>query len=539
MSLIFANNTSATVTSGGTTAPAIGTSESWTVSSLAGFPVTLAAGNSFHVADSAKLGEKIQVTAISGTGPYTWTVTRGSESTTTIAHSANFVVQQVVTSGDFTQLAGPGTYNVKAFGAKGDGTTDDTTAIQNAVTAASAASGKVYFPTGTYIVSATITVTGDGVVVEGAQRGDTDHPCGTIVRVTASAFTGTSLFSFQQSGTPARPLAGCGIRHISLDGNAGAHSNIDGVFLQAFDAVLDDIEAAYFSGNGVHVQGLTSPAWNTYNTKLINSFIHNNTGHGTFWDTASTDTLEVDCTIYYNTGDGSHVETSGHFMVGNHYYSNSNNIFLDGVTGAQVVGCEIEDALKHGIVVNDIAGVNGCYGTLISGCDLYNNGNSVNNTYDDIIVAPNQSRGCQVSITGNIFHGNQSVVNTTRYGVNLNGAQAQACTVIGNWFATGASYATAPVHANGNNTTLPCIVADNTGVNPAGVQGPPSVPATTVAFTNPYNFNINVYIHGGTVTVIAVNGTTTGLTSGSFWVGCGQTITLTYSVAPTWVWMAE
>ncbi len=64
----------------------------------------------------------------------------------------------------------------------------------------------------------------------------------------------------------------------------------------------------------------------------------------------------------------------------------------------------------------------------------------------------------------------------------------------------------------------------------------PSLPASTVAFTNPYNVDAMVYVTGGTVTAVAVNGTATGLTSGAFRVSAGATITLTYSVAPTWKW---
>ena len=44
-------------------------------------------------------------------------------------------------------------YNVKEFGAKGDGTTDDTSAIQAAITAAAATGGRVVFPPGVYLVS--------------------------------------------------------------------------------------------------------------------------------------------------------------------------------------------------------------------------------------------------------------------------------------------------------------------------------------------------------------------------------------------------
>lgn len=49
--------------------------------------------------------------------------------------------------------------------------------------------------------------------------------------------------------------------------------------------------------------------------------------------------------------------------------------------------------------------------------------------------------------------------------------------------------------------------------------------------------NAAVTVTGGTVTVIAVDGVATGLTSGTVIVPSGKTITLTYSVAPSWKWV--
>lgn len=64
----------------------------------------------------------------------------------------------------------------------------------------------------------------------------------------------------------------------------------------------------------------------------------------------------------------------------------------------------------------------------------------------------------------------------------------------------------------------------------------PAVPATTVALKNPFWRDAFVHIAGGTVTGIAVDGRTLGVTSGMVAVPTGRTITLTYSSAPTWVW---
>jgi hypothetical protein len=55
--------------------------------------------------------------------------------------------------------------SVKDFGAVGDGTTNDTTAIQNALNSKS----KVYFPTGTYLVTAPLIVNGNQAIIGDSQ----------------------------------------------------------------------------------------------------------------------------------------------------------------------------------------------------------------------------------------------------------------------------------------------------------------------------------------------------------------------------------
>lgn len=65
--------------------------------------------------------------------------------------------------------------NVKRYGATGDGTTDDTTSFQNAIDSAAAIyahAASIYIPSGRYVISTTITVTG-GVSIIGEAANST------------------------------------------------------------------------------------------------------------------------------------------------------------------------------------------------------------------------------------------------------------------------------------------------------------------------------------------------------------------------------
>lgn len=74
-------------------------------------------------------------------------------------------VDNVVDS--FNIFVQPGVFNVKSYGAVGDGATNDTTAIASAIAAAAAAGGGVVrFPAGIYLTNA-ITMTANGVTLRG------------------------------------------------------------------------------------------------------------------------------------------------------------------------------------------------------------------------------------------------------------------------------------------------------------------------------------------------------------------------------------
>lgn len=76
------------------------------------------------------------------------------------------------------------------------------------------------------------------------------------------------------------------------------------------------------------------------------------------------------------------------------------------------------------------------------------------------------------------------------------------------------------VTVNGLVSTTPAVNAI-----PLGASG--------VATYNNNSVGVNLTISGGTVSQIAINGTNTNLTSGTFFVPAGGTVTVTYTVAPT------
>lgn len=106
---VFANIGAATVTSGGITAPAPGTVEAWTVNVTGAFPVASTSATpptQFHGADPVAPSETFKVTVCSGgTGSQSWTVTRGVDGTTPVAHAAGFTVEQVVSKGWLAAVA--------------------------------------------------------------------------------------------------------------------------------------------------------------------------------------------------------------------------------------------------------------------------------------------------------------------------------------------------------------------------------------------------------------------------------------------------
>jgi pectate lyase-like protein len=165
---------------------------------------------------------------------------------------------------------------VEWFGAKGDGTTDDAAAINNAVAALPAAGGMVLFEARAYKVGSTITL-GNGSTAAGSTR------AGVVLSGTGGTYapdmqpytsaTGTRLV---WSGGAAEMIHlagavhGCGVKNMLLDGSSAAT-----VGIRLVSASFGDFE-------NISVRNCTSCISATVNTSGLSNNSMNNRFHNIF-----------------------------------------------------------------------------------------------------------------------------------------------------------------------------------------------------------------------------------------------------------------
>jgi hypothetical protein len=143
--------------------------------------------------------------------------------------------------------------SVKDFGAVGDGTTDDTTAINNAIAAiASPAGGTIYFPSGNYKITSTITWSNKPVTLSGDGCG---YQPGTGTRVTVAS--GVKGFNVK-NGSSGYGRDSC-IENLNiLSLSSGAGSDV-GILVQC-KMTLRNVMIQNFGSHGVQVlSGVSSP----------------------------------------------------------------------------------------------------------------------------------------------------------------------------------------------------------------------------------------------------------------------------------------
>jgi hypothetical protein len=490
-------------------------------------------------------------------------------------------------TGTIGQQSTDGIFNVKFYGAKGDGVTDDTLAIAAAAVAAGVKGGTVFFPPGTYICN-------QPAVPTSATNANYIFYRGSGIDVTILLGTLSSVDHVFGSGTNG------GVSDMTIDGNAiltnalacGTGSN------GSTRPVIDSLVIERVKARNIYT-GAGRQGW---------SFIVEGDGVGAHFDIAVFSM--TDCIIekghpQQDMASWTNIEAC---FINNLTLRNSgrspnfyivDKLFIDGlfVTGIPGFAAFVIDSPVNSAVVNNVqvdasccqaliecvsAEFSNCVfgGAITSGC-LYLGSSG--------FTGPMDYRFSNCSFVGAIFNqggGSSPNLKATFTGCEFSSTVAGTAAYYGYFNApidhiyfNGCTFNTAnmPYIISGNfaitmqysgvsqcdivGSVVPFVAAASVtigaGVRFAGNYPPlqpvgklsvqPSVPATTVAYTNNTGFDCTVYINAGAggLSSVKVAGDFIGIAvpaSGfiSVSVAAGQAIILAYpSGSPTWVWFGN
>jgi len=390
------------------------------------------------------------VGTITGTGntvTYTAPATTGKHTLTAISvadpskrASAAVTVQAVQQSGCAPAPTSSSVVSVKTYGAKGDGRTDDTAAIQTAIEAVAGTGGTLLVPDGTYMINAILN-NGQGLQLRSNMSFRMSS--GAVLKAIPNASGGYSVL-FLPRVTNVNIIGG------TIEGERSAHTGTSGesgmgIFVASSQNVyIEGVTAKECWGDGFYVGG----AAGSTNITLCNVVADHNRRQGlsvvyadgvvvrnsTFKNTQGTlpeagidiepnagETVAnmqiLGCTFTNNSGGGiqnglalkdrgiafvKNVLIDGNVMVGNGFNA------ANGMPGGG--GCEISNTAGHR-VTNNVMRDNKNWGLRLrdEADDTTVTGNTISGTQGDGIYLDPTITG--YTITGNTVTGN------TRYGI--------------------------------------------------------------------------------------------------------------------------
>lgn len=498
--------------------------------------------------------------------------------TVTVVHASQVLGPQRIT-------VGPTLYNVKSdqYGALGDGSTDDTNAIQAALNACrTAGGGIVYFPAGTYMLSiaartggfsgnACAVMYGPNSIIRGAGRGSTTFRL--LANTLGTVGTGSNNASmFSPWNVSQEQIA---FEDFTFDGNGGNQTDqMSGLYLlrqrgvkvhrvrgQDFRGTSNTGGSTetfiYYGSGGADYSFIDCDAIQTAGT-VSNGFANNgctNIFH--------TNCRAINIGTASSLGFGFNTGTSGGSSRQVHH--TACEAYLCGVQGYHIDSANCQNIIYSGSIAGGIASdvTTGQQYPFTSGQSLGNQFGfaclvaATNVLYDHCIAYGNSSTGFEIRAgTGLSFVGCTSRANGGA-GINFN-TGAPVANVIGGDYSgntafgigMGSTTIAGNIRVSGGptmtgNGTGPLVVA-GTSYTPGGNVAAPSVPATTIALTNPFGYDADVYVSPGASTcAVSIAGQATGITLASSGVGqifrvpAKESITLTYTSAPTWKWFID
>lgn len=321
-----------------------------------------------------------------------------------------------------------GVIDVKAhFGAKGDGTTDDTVAIQAAISASAGRS--IYFPAGTYI-AAGIDIMFDNLRFFG-------EGMASVIKLRNGA--NTHLFTHLGGASANRFFVT--FENLRLDGNRA--NNSSGHIVRAYSAhtwLFDRIHFQNAADSAIKFEGQSS-SFLALNNVVRNCRIEGSTNQALFFG-AFAPNNHVESNIIGGVSNWYCIEDANaeNKFIGNHIHTSAGHgIYLNGATNPIVEGNYVESSNQSGIKVESTT-----QGARIIGNVCFNNG--LTSAGDGINVA-----GTDCSVMGNRCFDRQGT-KTQDYGIQLTAASARVL-VVGNHART-ADNQTGGILDSGTGNTL-------------------------------------------------------------------------------------
>lgn len=460
----------------------------------------------------------------------------------------------------------PGTFVVTdpKYGAYGDGVHDDTAAIQAAIDdAQDAGGGVVYLPPGTYLTTSSLAISGNHVALAGAGMfTSTIQVSGSYDGVVLSnAATGTRITSLSITSS-ATQTAGAGIKADS-SGNSVYTTLIDNVYF----ATYNGLELYYTNTTTILHCRMNCANYGLYcgdNCSIVR-FANAEVGAGyagVFIDGGASSVKLLQLEIFTNTYGVALNAINGKsdptyvYMYdiecnpGSSLSASPIYFYINNAGEVHLTECW-SDGGPQAIQINSgtVTILGGRYGDGASPIVAITGGDATTIVGSSISGSVNQGTGIGITGGGNI---RITDVFFNSFGDALGYAVSVASTYNGQYPSDAGGTAQGnvlisgcqngyTVYQKGNGYDIQCAaglvtIAGTHGANPYGAQTAPAIPASGTALTNPFPVTVRVFVSGGTVSAIAINGTDTGLTSGQITLGPGETITLTYTAAPAWTW---
>lgn len=198
-------------------------------------------------------------------------------------------------------LANNAVFNVKDFGAVGDGIADDTAVIQAVITAAASAGGVILLPVGSYLVTTPLILSG-GITLQGSGCGLNSSATSRILWPSTSS----TNFCIQMGNSGSGLVQGVHVRDLSIYASAGGHGiKLYGICQSSLRNVDIEGNPAFPTSIGVQIDGANISTFfnlmeNVKCNHVLKGFVHTTSG-----TQPPTQNQGINCSAYCDNTTGS------------------------------------------------------------------------------------------------------------------------------------------------------------------------------------------------------------------------------------------